>query len=212
MSLKHFLGALGFFLALTVLGLLLAIDFYDTDVLTGRRQPVRVVGLTRRSRSSVPFSRLCTERCTSSERCSRRRNYTGSIITFGPSKRSRIRPAWSYSLSVVSWPTPALRGSGGLLVLLAASAICLILARKLYEMRVERTPMHTRYIVAVGALALWIAVSVPAWVSDPLTRGHLLGAANAGHLLLLGAIGFVVVGTLYHIIPSLSGSIGTAIC
>jgi len=60
--------------------------------------------------------------------------------------------------------------------------------------------MHTRYIVAVGALALWIAVSVPAWVSDPLTRGHLLGAANAGHLLL-GAIGFVVVGTLYHIIP-----------
>jgi len=35
-----------------------------------------VVGLTRRSRSSVPFSRLCTERCTSSERCSRRRNYT----------------------------------------------------------------------------------------------------------------------------------------
>jgi len=61
--------------------------------------------------------------------------------------------------------------------------------------------MHTRYIVAVGALALWIAVSVPAWVSDPLTRGHLLGAANAGHLLLLGAIGFVVVGTLYHIIP-----------
>jgi len=71
-----------------------------------------VVGLTRRSRSSVPFSRLCTERCTSSERCSRRRNYTGSIIAFGPSKRSRIRPAWSYSLSVVSWPTPALRGSG----------------------------------------------------------------------------------------------------
>jgi len=97
--------------------------------------------------------------------------------------------------------TPALRGSGGLLVLLAASAICLILARKLYEMRVERTPMHTRYIVAVGALALWIAVSVPAWVSDPLTRGHLLGAANAGHLLLLGSVGFVVVGTLYHIIP-----------
>jgi len=68
-------------------------------------------------------------------------------------------------------------------------------------MRVERTPMHTRYIVAVGALALWVAVSAPAWISDPLTREHLLGAANAGHLLLLGAIGFVVVGTLYHIIP-----------
>jgi hypothetical protein len=90
---------------------------------------------------------------------------------------------------------------GGLLVLLAASAFCFILARKLYEMRVERTPMHTRYIVAVGALALWVAVSAPAWISDPLTREHLLGAANAGHLLLLGAIGFVVVGTLYHIIP-----------
>jgi hypothetical protein len=87
------------------------------------------------------------------------------------------------------------------LILAAAAAFCLILARKLYEMRVERTPMHTRYMVAVGALVLWNAVTVPAWVSDPLTREHLLGGANAGHLLLVGAIGFVVVGTLYHIIP-----------
>jgi len=109
---RHFLGALGFFLALTVLGLLLAIDFTIPTFSPVGVSRSGVVGLTRRSRSSVPFSRLCTERCTSSERCSRRRNYTGSIITFGPSKRSRIRPAWSYSLSVVSWPTPALRGSG----------------------------------------------------------------------------------------------------
>jgi len=77
----------------------------------------------------------------------------------------------------------------GLLVLLAASAFCFILARKLYEMRVERTPMHTRYIVAVGALRAVGRRLGPAWISDPLTREHLLGAANAGHLLLLGAIG-----------------------
>jgi len=197
---RHFLGALGFFLALTVLGLLLAIDFTIPTFSPVGVSRSGVVGLTRRSRSSVPFSRLCTERCTSSERCSRRRNYTGSIITsdrrrdHASDRRGRTRCRSSRG--------PHRRCAGrGLLVLLAASAICLILARKLYEMRVERTPMHTRYIVAVGALALWIAVSVPAWVSDPLTRGHLLGAANAGHLLLLGAIGFVVVGTLYHIIP-----------
>jgi len=90
---------------------------------------------------------------------------------------------------------------GSLLILFAASSFCLVLTRKLYEMRVERTPMHTRYMVATGALALWVAVSAPAWMSNPLTREHLLGAANAGHLLVLGAIGFVVVGTLYHIIP-----------
>jgi hypothetical protein len=90
---------------------------------------------------------------------------------------------------------------GGLSIVVAASAFCLVLTRKLYEMRVERTPMHTRYVVAAGALALWIVASAPAWTSDPLTRNHLLGAANAGHLLLLGAIGFVVVGTLYHVIP-----------
>jgi len=197
---RHFLGALGFFLALTVLGLLLAIDFtiptfspvgVSRSGVVGSRD---ARGLRCRShdcvRSVVPARNDVHADGTTRDRSSpsdRRRDHASD-------RRGRTRCRSSRG--------PHRRCAGrGLLVLLAASAICLILARKLYEMRVERTPMHTRYIVAVGALALWIAVSVPAWVSDPLTRGHLLGAANAGHLLLLGAIGFVVVGTLYHIIP-----------
>jgi hypothetical protein len=61
--------------------------------------------------------------------------------------------------------------------------------------------MHTRYLVVAVALWLWAVMSVPAWISAPTARAHLFGAAGSVHLLFLGVIGFVVLGTLYHIIP-----------
>jgi hypothetical protein len=39
------------------------------------------------------------------------------------------------------------------------------------------------------------------WLQAPNAPEHLFGAAGAVHLLALGTIGFVVFGTLYHIIP-----------
>ncbi|WP_435075210.1 hypothetical protein [Halorubrum sp. HHNYT27] len=198
---RHFLGALGFFLALTVLGVLLAIDF---TVPTLSRVGVRRSGVVGAHATLAVFGAVLTTVYGALYQL-------GTMFTqtelHGIDHRLRSVEEIAHPLGVVALALGRLVANapvarvGGLLVLFAASAFCLILARKLYEMRVERTPMHTRYIVATGALALWIGVSVPAWISDPLTRDQLLGAANAGHLLLLGAIGFVVVGTLYHIIP-----------
>ncbi|WP_223174172.1 cbb3-type cytochrome c oxidase subunit I [Halorubrum aquaticum] len=198
---RHFLGALGFFLALTVLGVLLAIDF---TVPTFSRVGVGRSGVVGAHATLAVFGAVLTTVYGALYQL-------GTMFTqtelHGIDHRLRAVEEVAHPVGVVVLAAGRLAANapaarvGGLLVLLAASAICLVLARKLYEMRVERTPMHTRYVVAVGALALWVAVSAPAWTSDPLTREHLLGGANAGHLMLLGAIGFVVVGTLYHVIP-----------
>jgi cbb3-type cytochrome oxidase subunit 1 len=61
--------------------------------------------------------------------------------------------------------------------------------------------MLRRYAVVAGAMLLWSLLSVPAWIVDPLAPAHLYGAPGTVHLLTLGVIGFVVLGTLYHVVP-----------
>jgi len=100
---------------------------------------------------------------------------------------------------LVGWSLPA--RAGGVLVVVAALAVSAILARKLVEMRVERTPMHTRYAVVVPALTGWALLTLPTWLRAPASHAHLFGAPGAAHLLALGAVGFVVFGTLYHVVP-----------
>lgn len=90
---------------------------------------------------------------------------------------------------------------GAVLILGAALAFAFVLGRKLFEMQVEWTPMHSRYTVVVPALVAWSILSLPPWVGDPTARAHLFGAPGTVHLFVLGVIGFVVFGTLYHIIP-----------
>jgi hypothetical protein len=90
---------------------------------------------------------------------------------------------------------------GAVLILVGALSFAVILGRKLFEMQVEWTPMHSRYAVVVPALTLWALVSTPAWVTDPTARTHLFGGPGTVHLLVLGFVGFVVLGTLYHIVP-----------
>jgi hypothetical protein len=90
---------------------------------------------------------------------------------------------------------------GAMLILAAALAFSTILGRKLYEMQVAWTPMHTRYAIVVPGLAAWALVTIPAWLQTPTATEHLFGTTGAVHLFVLGTIGFVVLGTLYHIIP-----------
>jgi hypothetical protein len=90
---------------------------------------------------------------------------------------------------------------GAVLVLVAALVFAVVLGRKLYEMQVEWTPMHSRYTVVAPALAAWTLLAAPAWLDDPVTRAHLFGAEGTAHLFVLGVVGFVVLGTLYHIVP-----------
>ncbi|MFB6156810.1 MAG: hypothetical protein ABEJ34_03090 [Haloferacaceae archaeon] len=92
---------------------------------------------------------------------------------------------------------------GGLLVAGAAVAFAVVLARRLYEARVDRTPMLTRYAVLATALALWGPLAAAAWLRAPLARATLLGPPGGATLLVLGVVGFVVLGTLYHVVPFL---------
>lgn len=90
---------------------------------------------------------------------------------------------------------------GGILVILAALSVAFIIGRKLLEMQVDWTPMHRRYVIGVVSLAFWGVGSLFTWARDPLAYDHMFGSPGTTHALLLGVIGFVVLGTLYHIIP-----------
>jgi hypothetical protein len=92
---------------------------------------------------------------------------------------------------------------GALGVLVGAGAVAVVLARRLLETRVEIGPLHVRYGVAALALAAWAALSTPAWLGSPLGSGTVFGADGVGATLLVAAIGFVVAGTLYHVVPFL---------
>ena len=90
----------------------------------------------------------------------------------------------------------------GAVVLTAGTlAFAAILARKLYESRVDRTPMLTRYAVAAVALAAWSPLALAAWVEQPLARQTLFGFGATTHLLFVGVVGFVLLGSVYHVVP-----------
>jgi hypothetical protein len=95
----------------------------------------------------------------------------------------------------------ALARAGGLLTLLGATCLAVVIARRLFVSRVEWTPMLRRYAAFAGCLLAWVVVTLPAWLGRPLSSAHRFGATGANHLLLLGAIGSLVAGTLYHVVP-----------
>ena len=97
--------------------------------------------------------------------------------------------------------TAAVARVGGLLVVGSLLGFAVILGRRLFETRVEWTPMLSRYAVVVPALTLWGLLTLPAWLGDPLAASALFGAPGTVHLLVVGVIGFVVLGTLYHVVP-----------
>ncbi|WP_254863066.1 hypothetical protein [Halovivax gelatinilyticus] len=97
----------------------------------------------------------------------------------------------------LSW----LARGGGVLIVASIFGIGLFLARRLYLTRVDWTPMLTRYTVVAGAMVTWAALTLPAWLSDPLSPAARYGAPGTVHLLTFGLIAFVVLGTLYHVVP-----------
>jgi len=198
---RHFLIALGFMLMLTVLGVSLAIDLTVPAISTTGLSRLGVVGA---HATLAVFGAVLTTVYGALYQL-------GTMFTqtelHGLDHRLRLLEELSHPIGVVLLAggrlvaNPTVARIGGICVLLAAVAICGILARRLLEMHVDPTPMHTRYAVAVCALTLWAIGTAPAWVADPLSRTHLLGAEYAVPLLSIGAIGFIVIGTLYHVIP-----------
>jgi len=117
------------------------------------------------------------------------------------------RVEYGYPVGVVVLAGGRLVGSrpaavaGAVLLTAGTLAFAGILARKLSEAKVDRTPMLTRYAVAAVALAAWSPLALAAWVDQPLARETLFGVGAATHLLFVGVIGFVVLGSVYHVVP-----------
>jgi hypothetical protein len=111
-----------------------------------------------------------------------------------------------YPAGVLALATGRLLGSaplargGGLLVAVALGGFAVVLARRLVETSVELTPMLSRYAVAAVAMGAWALLTGRAWLADPLAATALFGGGPP-HLLLFGVVGFVVLGTLYHVVP-----------
>ena len=111
-----------------------------------------------------------------------------------------------YPLGVLTLATGRLLGwaplarVGGLLVALALLGFSVVLARRLVETQVAWTPMLSRYAVVAVAMAAWALSTLPVWLADPLAQTALFGGGPV-HLLVFGVVGFVVLGTLYHVVP-----------
>ncbi|WP_254829318.1 hypothetical protein [Haloglomus salinum] len=198
---RHFLLALGFFAVLTVLGFLLAVGFtrplfadtvVDRTGVVGAHATVAVFGavLTTVYGALYQLATMFTQ-----------------TELHGVDEYLQPVEAVGHPVGVVLLALGRLVDAvvvarvGAVLVLVAALAFGTILVRKLFEMQVDWTPMHTRYAVAAPALLGWALVTAPVWLRAPTAPAHRLGAPGATHLLVLGAVGFVVLGTLYHIVP-----------
>ena len=59
--------------------------------------------------------------------------------------------------------------------------------------------MLTRYAVAAVGMVGWAVATTPTWLRDPLAFDARFGASFES--LALFVVGFVVLGTLYHVVP-----------
>jgi len=198
---RHFAVALGFFVALTGLGVLLAVDL-DSGFLAGLG--VSHVGVRGAHVTLAVFGAVLTTVYGALYQLATM--FTQTEL-HGIDGRLRAVEEVGHPVGVVALAAGRLVGSapvarvGGVLTLVAALAIAAVLARRLYEMRVERTPMHTRYAVVALALVAWVATAAPAWLRSPTAPDQVLGGPGSAPALLLGVIGFVILGTLYHVVP-----------
>ncbi|MFC7157451.1 hypothetical protein ACFQPA_18645 [Halomarina halobia] len=198
---RHFALALAYFVALVALGYLLALDLalpvfdrwgVDRTSVVAAHATLAVFGavLTTVLGALYQLATMFTQTKLRGVDESLRRveevGYPVGVVALAAGRLFEVAP---------------LARVGGLLATVSVLAFGAILARRLYETRVDRTPMLSRYAVAAAAMALWAALTAPAWATDPLGFDALFGAPGTVHLLVLGVIGFVVLGTLYHVVP-----------
>ncbi|WP_233565378.1 hypothetical protein [Halorubrum sp. Atlit-26R] len=198
---RRFAVALGFFVVLTVLGVLLAADLGSALL---ARVGVSHAGVRGAHVTLAVFGAVLTTIYGALYQL-------GTMFTQtelrGIDHRFRAVEEVGHPVGVVALAAgrlvgaPTLARVGASLILVAALGFAVVLARRLSEMRVERTPMHTRYAVVALALAAWVATAAPAWLRSPTAPEHVLGGPGSAPLLLLGVVGSVILGTLYHVVP-----------
>ncbi|GGN96245.1 MULTISPECIES: hypothetical protein [Haloarcula] len=197
----HFAAALGFFVLVTSAGVVLALD-HAVGVLP-------MVGVTRADLLSAHatlavFGAVLTTVAGALAQLAPMFTQTDATRVGGLLQRAETV---GYPLGVLLLAggrllgIPALARVGGVLVAGGLAVVGLLLARRLLAASVERTPMLTRYAVVAVTLVVWAPLSAWAWWQDPIAYGSLFGHPAVGTLLLVGGVGFVVLGTLYHVVP-----------
>jgi hypothetical protein len=198
---RHFALALGFLLLATSLGLLLAVDF--THSLFGPETVTRTAVIHAHATLAV-FGVVITTVLGALYQLATMFTQTELHGIDLPLRRFE---SVGYPLGVCGLAGGRLLGSAplatasGLLVALALAGFSIVLGRRLYETQVDWTPMCSRYAVATVGLAVWALLAAQSWLVDPLAGTALFGAPRTRYLLVIGVVGFVVLGTLYHIVP-----------
>ncbi|WP_436925570.1 hypothetical protein [Halosimplex amylolyticum] len=197
---RHFALALGFFVVVPPMGFALAMN-YAVPFLVG--SPVSPLRLTAAHATLAVFGAVLTTVLGALYQLATM--FTQTEL-HGVDLHLRRIEEFGYPVGVVVLAAGRLLGSapvarvGGLLVAVAILGFSAILARRLVETQVAWTPMLSRYGVVAAAMAAWGLLTVRAWFVDPLTRTALFGGGPL-HLLVFGVVGFVVLGTLYHVVP-----------
>ena len=200
---RHFAVALGFFLLLSVLGLSLAVGF-SRPVFTLANVPITHESARMAHVTVAVFGAVLTTVIGALYQLATM--FTQSELR-GIDVHIRRFEEIGYPVGVVSlaggrlFGVPTAGRIGGALIVVSVLGIGVLLARRLYETRVEWTPMLRRYVVVSLAMIAWALLTAPAWIRAPLDPTTLYGAPGTVHLLAIGVIGFVVFGTLYHVVP-----------
>jgi hypothetical protein len=197
---RHFAAALGFFVALTALGVVLAAGFaVGLDLPVARRRLVAAHA------TLAVFGAVLT---TVFGALYQLVTMFGQTEVDGVDRTLQRVETVGYPLGVVVLAAGRLAGSalaarlGGALALAGVAAFAVVLGRRLRDARAGRTPMLVRYALLAPALVVWLAAALPAWLRTPLAGSVVFGAPGTGHLLAMVLL-LVLVGTLYHVVPFL---------
>jgi len=198
----HFAAALGFFVALTPLGLLLAVGFVARPFAA---LPVSRGGVVAAHATLAVFGAVLT---TVYGALYQLVPMFGQTELRGVDHRLRRAETAAHPTGVVVLAAGRLVGAaalarvGAALLLVGCVAFLAVLVRLLLDARADRTPMLTRYALLAPTGIAWAALTTPAWFHDPLGVAVRFGAPNTAHLLGLVFL-LVLLGTLYHVVPFL---------
>jgi len=198
---RHFAIALAFVVALTVLGVAVAVGFVTPVFGAAVARPAVVAAHA----TLAVFGAVLT-------------TVFGALYQLVPmfgqtgldalDRRLQRVETVAYPAGVVVLATGRLLRSaavarlGALLLLAGVLAFAVVLFRRLRDARAERTPMLVRYAILAPTLLCWALVTLPAWLRAPLAPAARFGAPGTGHLLAFVLV-LVLVGTLYHVVPFL---------
>jgi len=198
---RHFAAALAFFALVPALGLLLAADGAWSLLAA---LPVSRVGVVRAHATLAVFGAILTTVLGALYQLATMFTQTD---LHGVDTHLRRAETVAYPTGVVLLAGGRLFGAGrpaavgGVLVPVGLLCVAAVVGRRLYETRVPWTPMLSRYAVLVPATACWALATLPVWLRPRGALAARFGAPGTVHLLGLGVVGVVVLGTLYHVVP-----------